>query len=83
MSETRTDLYARITDHIIAQLEAGIIPWVQPWKNNNKPHADYIGNWLQVLREDKRAIVQAASKASKASDYLLAFEAQDEMREAA
>ena len=33
-------------------------------------HADYIGNWLQVLRNDKRAIFQAASYAQKAADYL-------------
>ncbi len=36
-------------------------------------HADYIGDWLQVLRDDDRAIVRAASAASKAADYLLAF----------
>jgi antirestriction protein ArdC len=36
-------------------------------------HADYIGSWLEVLREDDRAIVRAASAASKAADFLLAF----------
>lgn len=36
-------------------------------------HADYIGSWLEVLREDNRAIVRAASLASKAADYLLGF----------
>ena len=36
-------------------------------------HADYIGSWLEVLREDRKAIVRAASAASKAADYLLAF----------
>lgn len=36
-------------------------------------HADYLGSWLDVLREDARAIVRAASLASKAADYLLAF----------
>jgi antirestriction protein ArdC len=36
-------------------------------------HADYLGNWLEVLREDNRAIIRAASAASKAADYLLAF----------
>jgi len=36
-------------------------------------HADYIGSWLEVLREDNRAIVRAASQASKAADWLLAF----------
>ena len=37
-------------------------------------HADYLGSWLEVLREDDRAIVRAASAASKAADYLLAFQ---------
>ena len=36
-------------------------------------HADYIGAWLEVLREDERAIFRAASHATKAADYLLAF----------
>ena len=36
-------------------------------------HADYIGSWLDVLREDNRAIVRAASAASKAADYILGF----------
>ena len=36
-------------------------------------HADYLGTWLEVLREDNRAIIRAASAASKAADYLLAF----------
>ncbi|MGF7156098.1 ArdC family protein [Novosphingobium gossypii] len=35
-------------------------------------HADYIGAWLEVLREDNRAIFRAASAASKAADWLLA-----------
>ena len=43
----------------------GIVPTVR--------HADYIGSWLDVLRENNRAIVRAASAASKAADYLLAF----------
>ena len=36
-------------------------------------HADYIGSWLEVRREDNRAGVRAASAASKAADFLLAF----------
>jgi antirestriction protein ArdC len=38
-----------------------------------RPCADYIGSWLEALREDNRAIVRAASQASKAADYLLGF----------
>jgi antirestriction protein ArdC len=43
----------------------GIVPTVR--------HADYIGSWLEVLREDNRAVVRAASAASKAADFLLGF----------
>ena len=41
-------------------------------------HADYIGSWLEVLREDNRAIVRAASQASKAADWLLSHLPVDE-----
>ena len=34
-------------------------------------HADYLGSWLAVLREDNRAIFRAASQASKAADFIL------------
>lgn len=43
----------------------GIVPTVR--------HADYLAGWLDVLRADDRAIFRAASAASKAADYLLAF----------
>ncbi len=43
----------------------GIVPTVR--------HADYLGSWLDVLREDNRAIFRAASHASKAADFVLAF----------
>jgi len=59
-------------EEIIAEISAavccaslGITPTVR--------HADYIGSWLEILREDSRAIVRAASLASKAADYLLGF----------
>jgi antirestriction protein ArdC len=59
-------------EELVAELSAafgcaslGIVPTVR--------HADYIGPLLEVLREDNRAIVRAASQASKAADYLLGF----------
>ena len=59
-------------EELIAEITAafccaslGIAPTVR--------HADYIGSWLDVLREDNRAIVRAASLAGKAADWLLAF----------
>lgn len=40
-------------------------------------HADYIGSWLRLLKDDKRAIFRAASLASKAADFILAFQTPD------
>jgi len=37
-------------------------------------HAGYVANWLQILKEDSRAIFHAASQAGKATDFLLAFQ---------
>ena len=36
-------------------------------------HAAYIGHWLNVLKNDKRAIFTAASHAQRAADFLAAF----------
>jgi antirestriction protein ArdC len=33
-------------------------------------HACYVASWLEVLKNDKRCVVQAASYAQKAVDYL-------------
>ena len=59
-------------EELVAEINAafccaslGIVPTVR--------HADYIGSWLEVLREDNRAIVRAASQASKAADWILSF----------
>lgn len=59
-------------EELVAEMSAafccaslGIVPTVR--------HADYIGSWLGLLRAENRAIVRAASQASKAADYLLSF----------
>ena len=61
--------YAR--EELVAELgsaflcaDLGITPEVR------EDHAAYIGSWLQVLKNDKRFIVQAASQAQRAADYL-------------
>ena len=60
--------YAR--EELVAEISAafvcaslGIVPTVR--------HADYIASWLEVLRSDPRAIVQAAGLASRSADWLL------------
>jgi hypothetical protein len=37
-------------------------------------HAQYIANWLDVLKDDKKAIFAAASLASRAVDYLFSLQ---------
>ncbi len=34
-TEPRADVYARITDKILAALEGGVRPWVQPWNSRH------------------------------------------------
>ncbi len=70
----KTKSYAR--EELVAELTAAftcasfdIVPTVR--------HADYLGSWLEVLKEDKRAIFRAANQASKATDLLMAFEQRE------
>ena len=64
-SYAREELVAEIAGAFVCA-SLGIVPTVR--------HADYIGSWLEVLREDNHAIVRAASSASKAADYILGFQ---------
>lgn len=34
-NSTRVDIYAKITDRIVAELEKGVRPWVKPWSATN------------------------------------------------
>ena len=58
----REELIAEMTSAFVCA-ELSIQPSVR--------HSDYVGSWLEVLREDNRAIFRAASAASKAADLLL------------
>ena len=64
----REELVAEMTGAFVCAA-LSIVPTVR--------HADYLGSWLEVLREDNRAIIRAASAASKAADYLLALGVDD------
>ncbi len=70
----REELVAEMCSAFVCA-ELGIVPTVR--------HSDYVATWLDVLKDDSRAIFRAASQASKAADYLLAFRQHggDERRE--
>lgn len=68
-----TEDYAR--EELVAEIGSaflcaslGIAPTVR--------HSDYLSSWLDVLREDNRAIFRAASAATKAADWLLTRRAE-------
>lgn len=63
----REELIAELTSAFLCA-HLGIIPQVR--------HADYLANWLAVLKADNRAIFHAASQASKAADFVLAIPQQ-------
>jgi antirestriction protein ArdC len=43
----RVDIYARITDRIVAELQKGVRPWMQPWCSTNA-----IGRVMRPLRHN-------------------------------
>lgn len=46
-------------------------------------HADYIGHWIKALKDDTKAVISAASKASKAVAFLYPETKQADLQEAA
>lgn len=73
--------YAR--EELVAELGAaflcadlGITPEVRD------DHAAYLGHWLKVLQEDKRAIFSAAAHAQRAADFLHGLQPSTELAKA-
>ena len=57
--------------------DLGITPEVR------EDHAAYIGSWLKVLKNDKRAIFTAAAHAQRAADFLHSQQKEEDDRAAA
>ncbi|EPR12262.1 hypothetical protein M527_01660 [Sphingobium indicum IP26] len=71
ISTSRAD-YAR--DELVAELGACFIGAIVGFKvEEREDHAAYLEHWLTALRNDKRAIFEAAREAQNAADYLLAM----------
>ena len=76
MSKESINVYQIVTDRIIEELEKGVIPWEKPWSGvisgafnriSKRPYS--IMN--QILKNDNKFIVSAASKAEKAVNYIM------------
>ena len=58
-------------EELVAELGAAFLCAETGISNSPRPgHAAYVGSWLTLLKNDKRAIFQAASLASRAVQYI-------------
>lgn len=64
-----TEAYAM--EELVAELGAAFLSAETGVKGKLEHHASYVESWLKVLKGDKKAIVTAASAASKASRFIL------------
>ena len=90
-AETRFDIHQHVTNQIVAAIgddayamealiaELGAAFLCADLGITDTPradHAQYLDNWLRVLKADKKAIFTAASKASQATAYLASLQAR-------
>ncbi len=68
-----TEAYAM--EELVAELGAAFICAETGVRGELEHHASYIDSWLRVLKGDKRAIVTAASAASRAARFVIDGEA--------
>lgn len=73
LSRYHKDRTERAREELIAELgscflcaDLGIVPELEP----RPDHASYVHSWLRVLKDNKRAIFQAAAHAQRAVTYL-------------
>lgn len=69
-------------EELVAELSAAFV-CAELGIEGKLQHAEYIGSWIKKLEEDKNAIFTAASAARKSSEFLTAFEADEELQAAA
>ena len=72
LSRYHSDNSARAREELCAELGASFVAAAMGIEPTVR-HAAYLKSWLAVLKDDKRAIFQAARLASQSADYLLAF----------
>jgi antirestriction protein ArdC len=65
-------------EELIAELGAAML-CMKTGVDGQLQHASYIESWLKVLKQDKNAIIKAASKAQAAMDYLTVAVQEEEL----
>lgn len=61
-------------EELVAEMAAAFVCSEAGVEVPTEHHAGYIQNWLKVLKDDRKFLVQAASKAQKAADLILGVE---------
>jgi antirestriction protein ArdC len=84
LNTTRFGDEAYAFEELVAELGSAFLCAHLGIANDPRPdHAQYIQGWLKALKNDKRAVFTAASKAQAALDYLTKQEEEVEVEEAA
>lgn len=65
-------------EEMIAEINAAFLCAFLGFNSKITDNVDYINSWLQVMKNDKQFVVQAASQAQKACNYILAFSEVEE-----
>mgnify|MGYP005818250939 CR=1 FL=1 len=69
---------AYAAEELIAELTSAMTCGIMGIEDTpREDHAKYLKHWLQLLKDDKKAIFTAASKAQKATDYITGYEYQE------
>jgi antirestriction protein ArdC len=58
-------------EELIGELTSAYMLAFLGYESRITNNVDYINNWLQVMQDDKKFVIQAASQAQAASDYIL------------
>ncbi|MEW7977354.1 MAG: zincin-like metallopeptidase domain-containing protein [Candidatus Sedimenticola endophacoides] len=58
-------------EELVAEISAAFLMSNLSLPGIVQDHADYLSNWLEVLRNDKKAIFRAAAQAQKAHDWIM------------
>jgi len=62
-------------EELVAEMTAAFLCGASGIEQTHANSASYLANWLEVLRGDKRFVLQAASQAQKAADLVLGIAA--------
>src|SRR5215475_10112420 len=65
-------------EELVAELGSAMLAAMTGVGSRTETNAAYIENWLQVLRGDRKFVVQAAAAAQKAADLILGTTFEDE-----